>query len=185
MKAAIFYTGKYGSTKQYAEWLGEATDLPVYDLNREVPDPAVYDTLILGSSIIVTAPTIKKWLFAHWEELKGKKLLLFTVSGTAPGHSDLILWLNKHLTEEMIWNMQYEPLRGRMNPKELPWHIRTLLRLASRFEKDPEARNRMKNGFDYMDRDSLIPILEWIDAQKKPKPIPRVIKPSKQEELTT
>ena len=33
MKAAIFFSGKFGSTKQYSQWLSEATGIPVINSN--------------------------------------------------------------------------------------------------------------------------------------------------------
>lgn len=32
MNGAIFFASKYGSTAQYAEWIAEATDLPMFDV---------------------------------------------------------------------------------------------------------------------------------------------------------
>lgn len=177
MKAAIIYSGKYGSTRQYAEWVREETGIPIFSALQETPDLADLDFLILGSSIVVGAPTLKKWLFRHWEAIGHKPALLFTVSGTAPGHPDLITWLNTHLSPEMLAHFKYVPLRGRLDVTALPWWVRTMLRLAARMSNDPEAARRMKGGFDYMDRDSLNPILEWIAARRGPA---RPVKPQRQ-----
>lgn len=38
MKAAIFYSGKFGSTKKYAFWINKCTYWPVFDLAMERPD---------------------------------------------------------------------------------------------------------------------------------------------------
>ena len=174
MKAAIIYSGKYGSTRQYAEWLREETGIPIFSARQETPDLADLDFLILASSIEVGAPTLKKWLFRNWEAICHKPALLFTVSGTAPGHPDLISWLNTHLSPEMLAHFKYVPLRGRLDVTALPWWVRTMLRLAARMSNDPEAARRMKEGFDFMDRDSLYPILEWIAARRSPA---RPVKP--------
>ncbi len=169
MKAAIFYTGKFGSTRQYAQWLGESTGLPVFDLRRENPDVLQYDLLILGTSIVVGKPMITKWIKTHWEELWGRKLLLFSVSGTEPGHPDLNTWMQSHLGDEILSQMEYIPLRGRLIPSELPWWVRLVLKMGARVIKDPEAKKRMSEGFDYMDRNSLGPILDWYKRQIAPK----------------
>ena len=168
MKAAIIYSGKYGSTRQYAEWMREETGIPIYSDLQQPPDLADLDFLVLGSSIVVGTPTLKKWLFRHWEAIGDKPALLFTVSGTEPGHPDLISWLNTHLSPEMLAHFKYVPLRGRLEVAALPWWVRTMLRLAARMMKDPDAARRMKEGFDYMDRDSIKPILEWIAARRGP-----------------
>lgn len=180
MKAAIVYSGKYGSTRQYAEWLHEEAGIPAFDARGPVPDLAAFDFLILGSSIFVGAPTLKKWLFRNWEAIRTRPALLFTVSGTAPGHPDLISWLNLHLSPEMLAHFKYVPLRGRLDVMGLPWWVRTMLKVAARILDDPEAAKRMKEGFDYMDRDSLKPILDWIAARKGSN---RRMQPQRQPEL--
>ena len=62
MNGAIFFSGKYGSTAQYADWIGEATGLPAFDVNDANTDPSKYDFLVLGSSVIIHKLTIRKWL---------------------------------------------------------------------------------------------------------------------------
>ncbi|NHF59683.1 hypothetical protein FK220_010045 [Flavobacteriaceae bacterium TP-CH-4] len=163
MKAAIFYTGKFGSTKKYAYWINERTNFPVFDLKKERPDPSDYDLLILGSSIISMRPTIKKWLKAHWPAIKNKPVLLFTVSGTEPGHPDLQKWVLNSLSAEILDRVHYVPLRGRLRLEELPWWLRSMMKFAARVEKDPDVKKRMSEGFDYMDKTGVEPILDWID----------------------
>ncbi|MCB0635906.1 MAG: hypothetical protein KDC54_04790 [Lewinella sp.] len=164
MRLAICYTGKFGSTRQYATWLAEATGAPVFDLAKEEPDISAFDAFILGSSIIVMKPTIKDWLTAHWPALREKPILLFTVSGTEPGHPNLEIWLRNHLPDIILDSIDYVPLRGRLNIRELPWLVRLSLWIASLLEPDPHGKQRMRHGFDFMDRDSLRPILHWVDT---------------------
>jgi len=40
MKGAIFFSTKYGSTAQYAKWIGEATGLPVFNIKVTNADPS-------------------------------------------------------------------------------------------------------------------------------------------------
>lgn len=169
MKAAILYSGNYGSTCQYAEWLGEATGLPVFDVRKDPPEPWNYDILILGSSVRVGKPTISKWVKKNWTQLNGRPLLLFSVSGTAPEDPDLLLWMKRGLGEEIFSQMEYVPLRGRMVVSELPWWSRILLKGLARAIKDPEESKRMTEGFDFMDRESLEPIVCWFENQTRPE----------------
>lgn len=170
MEAAILYSGKYGSTRQYADWLQELTGIAAFDIKGPLPDLEKIDFVVLGSSIILGAPTFKKWLFKNWGQLRKKPVLLFTVSGTAPDHPNLITWLNLHLSPEMLEHVKFVPLRGRLNLASLPWWMRALLRLAARMTKDPEEAQRMSEGFDYMDRSSLEPIVAWIFARRRGLP---------------
>ncbi len=163
MKAVVFFSGKFGSTKKYAYWINERTGFPVYDINKEKPDPSKYDLIVLGSSIIASKPTIQKWLKAHWPVIENKQVLLFTVSGTEPGHPDLQKWLTDSLSQSILEKVHYVPLRGRLVLQELPWWIRLMMKVASRTEKDLQIKKRMAEGFDYMDKSSIDPILKWID----------------------
>ena len=100
--------------------------------------------------------------------LWGRKLLLYSVSGTAPGNPDLDVWMRRHLGEEILSQMKYIPLRGRLDLEEVPWILRVMLKLAAKATRDPETKKRMSDGFDYMDRDSLKPLLKWYAAQTRP-----------------
>lgn len=164
MKGAIFYSGKYGSTHQYASWISEATGIAVFNLDRTRPDPAQYDFLILGSSIIVMKPTIKKWLRANWRKIQYKPVLLFTVSGTEPGHPHLKQWLEDSLPREVLEHVNYYAFRGRLDLGEVPWWIRFMLKFAAKREEDPEVKQRMTEGFDFMDKASIAPVVEWVKA---------------------
>ena len=47
MKGAIFYSSKYGSTAQYAQWIADATGLPIFDTKHSQADPANYDFFVI------------------------------------------------------------------------------------------------------------------------------------------
>lgn len=168
MKTAIYYSGTYGSTRQYAQWLQASTGFPLYDTDAHPPSPQNYDRLILGTSIIVGRPRIKTWLYDHWDAIQSRPTLLFTVSGTAPGHPDITQWMEQHLNPQMREHLEIHALRGRLDLSQLPFWLRFMLRIAGRANKDPETRQRMTEGFDYMDRASLEPILSWANAAPVP-----------------
>ena len=76
MKSIIVYKGKYGATKQYAEWLGEELNLPV--LSAELADEgqlALSDFYIIGSSVYIGKLQIRKWLKKNLSVLKNKKII--------------------------------------------------------------------------------------------------------------
>ena len=169
MKGAIFFTGKFGSTQQYAQWISEHTSFPVFNLNQENPDPTDYDLLVLGSSIMIARPTIQKWLKAFWTMIKDKQIVLYTVSGTKPGHPDLQKWINNSFSKEILMHINHIPLRGRLNLNELPWFTRFRLKIGAKVEKDAEAKKRMKEGFDYLVKSNISPILKWVSEKKEKK----------------
>ncbi len=165
LRGAILFMGKYGATRQYADWIGEATNLPVFDLDREQPDLADLDFLILGSSVYLSKLYLRHWLRDNWPAIKDKAVMLFSVSGSAADHPDLEAALNASLTPEMRQTMEYVPLRGRLDHQQLPWWLRPVLKLAGRMQKDEETRDRMIHGFDKMDKNKIGPIVTWAEEQ--------------------
>jgi menaquinone-dependent protoporphyrinogen IX oxidase len=165
MKAAIFFSGHYGSTEQYANWIGEATGLPVFDVNDQKVKPEEYDLLILGSSVIIYKLTIRKWVKQNWMGIKNARVILFTVSG-APGGPKLDSWIEQSLPGELIEKMDHVALRGRMDPRKLSWSVRMILRIGAWVDRDPEARKQEVEGFDRVDKASIEPVLRLVQRSE-------------------
>lgn len=161
MKGAIFFSSKYGSTAQYANWIGEATGLQVFDVKNAGGDPSKYDFLILGSPIIYYKLSIRKWVTRHLANLESKPIIFFSVSG-APAGEKLDGWIAESLPESFIKHMQHVALRGRQNPEELTWYDRMMLKIGASQNKDPQARKEELEGFDYMDKSSIEPIIKLV-----------------------
>jgi menaquinone-dependent protoporphyrinogen IX oxidase len=163
MAGAIFFSGKYGSTAQYANWIGEATGLPVLNVNDSDADPSKYDFLILGSSVIIYKLTIRDWVKRNLASIENKPVILFTVSG-APSGPELDRWITESLPEKMASQMVRVALRGRLAPKEISWWDRLMLRIGAWKNDDLEARNEELNGFDFMDKSGIEPIERMVQA---------------------
>ena len=157
MTGAIFFSGKYGSTAQYAKWIGEATGLPVLDVNDANADPSKYDFLILGSSVMIYKLTIRKWVKRNLAGIENKPVILFTVSG-APSGSKLDAWIADSLPENLTSQMEHVALRGRLDPKEISWWGRLILKIGAWKNDDPEAKKQELEGFDFMDKSGIEPI---------------------------
>ena len=159
MEGAIFYSTKYGSTAEYAKWISEATGLPVFNIKDTNADPSKYDFLILGSPIIYYKLTIHKWVKKHIQLIDNKPIIFFSVSG-APAGKKLDGWIANSLPKYFIIRMHHVALRGRQIPEQLTLYDRTMLKIASKFNKDPKARKEEFEGFDFMDKSSIKPIVE-------------------------
>ena len=168
MNGAIFFSSKYGSTAQYANWIGQATGLPVYDIIYNNVDLSEYDFLILGSPIIYYKLSIHKWVKRHLARLADKPIIFFSVSG-APAGSKLDGWIADSLPEDFISRMYHVALRGRQIPKQLSWYDRMMLKIAALANKDSEARKQEFEGFDFMDKSSIEPILKLVGQLQRSK----------------
>lgn len=162
MNGAIFFSGKYGSTAQYANWISEATGLKVIDVKDSNEDPSKYDFLILGSSVMFYKLTIRKWVKANFSNITNKRVILFTVSGASAGPK-LDRWVVNSIPEKLVSQMEHVALRGRMNPKELGWGLRLVMRIGALINPDPQASKEERVGFDYMDKSNIEPILKLVE----------------------
>lgn len=171
MKGAIFYASKYGSTAQYAQWISEATKLPVFNIDDGDANPDAFDFLILGSPIIYFKLRKHKWFKQNWSLMANKPILFFSVSG-APAGEKLNGWIRDSLPEAFITHMEHVALQGRQIPTELTWFDRMNLKVAGLFNKDPKARKDEMQGFDYMDQASIQPIVDWVAMlEQKPEAV--------------
>lgn len=162
MNGAIFFSGKYGSTLQYSQWISEATGLPVYDINDTHADPAQYDFLILGSSILFFKLTIRKWVKKNVTILKSRSKILFSVSGAGPSDK-LERWVANSLPVELLSTVKHIALRGKLDHSKVNWWLRLILKIGSLFNPSRAARKDERYGFDYMDKSSIKPIVKLIE----------------------
>ena len=157
-KGAIIFSTKYGSTAQYAKWIGEATGLPVFNIKDAYGNLSEYDFLVLGSPIIYHKVHNWRWVRKNWTDLETKPIIFFTVSG-APAGKKLDGWIAKSLPQQLISKMHHVVLRGRQSPKELNWYDRIMLIIGSMKNPDPVASKEELEGFDFMDRYSIKPVV--------------------------
>ena len=167
VKILIAYQSKYGSTKQYAEWIQQDTAGDLVNIeNEDKPDLARYDIVIIGGYVrtgnIVIAPFIKD----QWSVMKGKEVILFTTSGTPPRHPKMQSIYEKSLPEEIRKEIKYFPLPGRISGKDLTLFDKFLISLGKIMEQDESLKKDMGKDFDGVQRDNLLPLLEYLEDVK-------------------
>ncbi|NND07754.1 MAG: hypothetical protein HKN87_15360 [Saprospiraceae bacterium] len=161
MNGAIFFTSKYGSTEQYANWISESTGLPMFNMKDRSAHPSKFDYLILGSPIIYYKVLNHKWIAKNLSGILGKPIVFFTVSG-APAGPKLDGWIADSLPKELISEMHHIALRGRQSPAELTWYDWLMLKIGGLMNKDAEASKEELRGFDFMDHASIEPIISRV-----------------------
>ena len=162
MKGAIFFSTKYGSTAEYANWIGEATCLAVFNTKDKNANPSEFDFLVLGSPIIYYKLYNRKWMEKNIGSIENKPIIFFTVSG-APAGPKLNKWFANGLPKHLISKITHVALRGRQIPKELTWFDRLMLIIAGLMNPDPIASKEEFKGFDFMDKSSIKPIIKLIE----------------------
>lgn len=165
MEGAILYATKYGSTAEYANWIGQATGLPVFDVRKEDVDPNEFEFLILATPVIYYKLLITEWVQRNLFKLDGKPIIMVTVSG-APSGPKLDAWVGDSLPSDFVANATHVALRGRQIPGELSWYDRAMLIIAAWKNSDPVASEEELKGFDYMDKNSIAPVVALANDYK-------------------
>lgn len=165
MKGAIFFSGKYGSTEQYGQWISKATGLPVFDIKDPSVDPAKYDFLVLGSSILYFRLSNRKWIKENLDTLEDRAKVLFSVSGAGPGKK-LERWVVKSVPVELLSKMEHIALRGKLDHSKVSWMVKIILWMGSLFNSSSEGRRDERYGFDYMDKSSIEPIVKLVQRHQ-------------------
>ncbi|WEK37001.1 MAG: flavodoxin domain-containing protein [Candidatus Pseudobacter hemicellulosilyticus] len=164
MKGVIIYNSKYGATEQYAKWLSESLEWPVYTpetLTYEALEQA--ETVVVGSSVYVGHLRIKSWLENNMGRLERKKLFFFVVMATP--HSERPAQLRcaaRNIPANLLRNNNAFFLGGRLIKKRLSWVDRLLVKMGARAEKDPVKRANMELDFDRVQRTDLNGLLQAV-----------------------
>ena len=165
MEGAVLYATKYGSTAEYANWIGQATGLPVFDVRKEDVDPNEFEFLILATPVIYYKLLITDWVQRNLSKLDSKPIIMVTVSGAPPGPK-LDTWVGDSLPREFIANATHVGLRGRQIPRDLSWYDRAMLIIAAWKNPDPVASEEELKGYDYMDKNSIAPVVALANEYK-------------------
>lgn len=101
MKTIVTYKSKYGSAKQYAEWLAEELNCEAVDLSKIKKEKlAEYDTIIHGGGLYAGGLAGLSYYKKNSDIIKGKKFIVYA-TGAAPSYN-----------EEMIKELKKKNLEG-------------------------------------------------------------------------
>jgi hypothetical protein len=89
MNTLVVYSSKYGSTKEYAEWIAEDIGADIKRLS-DVTDADLdsHDVIVFGSYLHIGKIVDVDFLQKKWSLLSQKRVVLFTVSGAGPGSEE-------------------------------------------------------------------------------------------------
>ena len=165
-KVLILYQSKYGSTKQYAEWIHRKIPSQMADVNKcNAPEFTKYDVVVFGGYIRTGRIVIAPMIVENWNAIKGKKIILFTTSGTPPEHPNIGKIYNTNLPFEIRQKINYFPLRGRMLHKDLSSYDESLVAVGRMMEKDETLKRFMTEDFDEVKQENISPVIEYIKEQ--------------------
>ena len=175
-KTLVLYFSKYGTTKEYAEWIAEELNGDIYSINNFNNDILNnYDIIILGSALYAGKIIGKDIFIKNYEILKNKKLVLFTCGladyDKTENINSVYNRLKKEFPEKIIENIKIFYLRGGINYKELTLKHRIMMWMMKKMilrngieklsEEDKKFIETYGKRVDCMNKNNIKKLLEY------------------------
>ncbi|KKQ11823.1 MAG: flavodoxin domain-containing protein [Candidatus Babeliales bacterium] len=161
MKSLILYKSKYGSSKQYAQWLNQEINSDIFELDK-CPSLENYNVIILGGGVYMGKINGSDFISKNWDALKNKKVILFSTSGAEPGTPEVMGFYENSLPQEIRTQIRYFSLSGACSYKDLTFLHKILSFIGSLLLKDPVKKHEMRYGFNRVKKENINPILDYI-----------------------
>ncbi len=170
-RTIVIYKGKYGSTKQYAQWIAEALDCDMVDADHFLSKEfSKYDNIIYGGA--VQAGGIKGFdlIKRNKMDLMEKKVITFAVGINVNSQENRIQIREINFDKSYLARMTLYYCMGAIDPSKIKGMDKTILNLTLKMlkkkpEKDWTEDERriyhdMTEGANYVDRKYIEPILQ-------------------------
>ena len=173
MSTIVLYKSRYGSTKKYAEWIGEALACPVRDVKTmKIDDLAAYDTIVYGGGLYAEVIAGLSFLTKNTDALQNKKIAVFSTGITPLGCREYYdkLVPEKNFKNGVPENMRVFNFLGKMILSELSLPHRTALKALKKLMGSKENPTEMEKLLvelcdadgDFSDKSAITPLLEYI-----------------------
>ncbi|MBR4110524.1 MAG: flavodoxin domain-containing protein [Clostridia bacterium] len=172
MSTVVVYKSKYGSTKQYAEWIAEELGCEALDAKKvKIDDLEKYDTIVYGGGLYAEVINGVILLTKNMDKLEGKKLIVYSTGITPLKYSEYYdkLVIEKNFKPEMLEKIKVYNFLGKMILDELTIVHRTALKTLKKIMQGKENPTEMEkllvelcdaNG-DFSDREAIKDLVEY------------------------
>lgn len=168
----ILYRSKYGATKKYADWLGEATGFDVVDNPKaDIRQVEQYETIILCGGIYASGIAGISFLRKNYERLKDKKIGIFCV-GASPYDETALEAIKSHNLKDDLKSIPVFYGRGAWDQDNMKFTDRTLCKMLQKAvaKKDPKDYEPWERALmcavgkscDWTNRKYLEPLIAFI-----------------------
>jgi len=166
MKGVVIYRSRYGATHQYARWIGNELNLPVFETNEIDADKLnSYDFIIAGTSVYIGKILIKKWLKNNLEAIWHKKIFLFVVCGTPLNKKDkLDGYVSSSVPAEILNRVDVHFLPGKLIIKELSVFDRLMIKTGAKLAEKKTGKKQSLTEYNEVKKEN---IAELINAVKE------------------
>ncbi len=172
MKTVVIYKSKYGSTKQYAEWIAEELSADLFDAKSINAEKLMeYDTVIYGGGLYAEVIAGVTLITKNMDILAGKKLIVYTTGITPLDCRDYYdrLVLDKNFKGDTREKVKVFNFLGKMILEELTLPHRTAIKALKKLMSGKENPTEMEKLLvklcdadgDFTDRGAIAELIEY------------------------
>lgn len=176
MKAVVIYKSKYGSTKSYAEWIGEAMNCPVFEAKSfSKEDLSKYDTIIYGGGLYAETINGVTLITKNFDKLKDKRIAVYTTGITPLDCRDYYekMVIEKNFKPEMLKQIKVFNFMGKMIVNELSLVHQAALKTLKKIMSSKETPTEMEKLLielcdadgDFTDKSQMEDLIEYVKKE--------------------
>ena len=174
MNAIVIYKSKYGSTKQYAEWIADRLCCEVKDAKSvKIGDLEEYDIIVYGGGLYAEVINGVSLITKNIDKLANKKIAVFSTGITPLDCRDYYdkLVIKKNFTKDMLENIKVFNFLGKMILKELSLPHRTAIKALKKLMSSKENPTEMESLLiklcdadgDFTDKTAIEELIAYIE----------------------
>lgn len=175
MNAIVVYKTKYGSTKNYADWIGEELNCKVSDAKEiTIDELEKYDTIIYGGGLYAEVINGVTLITKNIDRLKDKKIAVYTTGITPLNCRDYYdkLVVEKNFKSGIPTCVKVFNFTGKMVIDELSAVHRTALKTLKKImlsKKEPTEMEKLliklcdADG-DFSERCQIVDLIDYIKS---------------------
>lgn len=182
MKCLVTYGSKYGSAKQYAQWIAEELACDLRDI-RDVSGDVLsqYDVIIHGGGLYAGGLSGIGTIVKNYEAISGKEVILFSCGLADPMDAENVAHIEagvaKALKPEMRQKWKQFHLRGGIDYARLSLIHKAMMAMLRKtmlqkgYENLRPEDQLMLDTYgkvvDFSDRSTIVPLIDYVKSLDK------------------
>ena len=173
MSAIVVYKSKYGATKRYAQWIGEALGCRVKEASQvKAAELTKYDSIVYGGGLYAEVINGITLITKNAELFHDKKIAVFTTAITPLDMREYYdrMVIDKNFKKGKPDNIKVFNFLGKMIIDELSFVHKTALKTLKKIMSSKENPSDMERllielcdaNVDLCDKESIVPLVEYI-----------------------
>lgn len=173
MSIIVIFKSKYGSTKQYAEWIAQELGCSSVDVNDiTIGDLEKYDKIVYGGGLYAEVINGASFLTKNIDKLKDKKIAIFSTGITPLEYREYydVMVLKKNFKNGVHSNIKIFNFTGKMLFEELSIVHKTALKALKKLMSDKENPTEMEKLLvelcdadgDFTEKSQINELVEYI-----------------------